>query len=804
MKYEISMRIFISSFLTMACFSLWPGIIKTQTNLNMVLQDSLRYNVGVNDVTGWVDTMGNEYALVGLNTGVSIVNVDTDTIKEVVFVPGVDNLWRDINTFGHYAYVTSEARVGLLIIDLQYLPDSVQTYIWKDSLPTPAGDKPFEKAHTIWIDEFGIAYLNGSNLNSGGVILVDIATNPTDPVFLGYAPAIYSHDSYARDSILYSAEIYGGDASIYDVHDPQNVLLIGRVKTPHEFTHNAWLSDSSHYMFTTDERANSYVTSYDIQDPGNIIELDRFRQAAVEGSGAIPHNVYVRNDWLVIAYYTSGTLIVDASRPDNLIEVGSYDSFHGPDGGYSGVWGSYPFLPSGKILSSDRNSGLYVFIPNYVRAAFLEGIVLDSITQAPIQGAVVTILSDEIVLPQMSGLDGRFKTGKAVPGTYNIRVTKAGYYPKTIQGNFLNGEILMPLIELNPLPTYNLTGTVVNTEGEGVAYAKVILSGTEGIYETEADSNGSFLIPEVYGGLYEVQAGLWGLTTQSYIIMDKHQNITLEVQPGYYDDFDLDLGWTVTGLALEGPWIRGIPTGQFLFDQWQCGSNTDSPFDIGDNVYSTGLSPSQDVINDEVSGGTTLLTSPPMDLDSIIMPHLSFDYWLCEFPPNQYLGFTVWWTNGEDTTLIQEFGNDTIAGSWQRYSAGLVIEGPRDSIQIIFSASDTVSGKDYYLKVHVDNFRLKEGTLSTGDEWVASRHFIIYPNPVYGRQLYLKPQNGIEGEKVTIQIYDVHGRIVATHSLTRTEVENGIDHKLDDGVYFLQWKTNKGESGVEKILVMKN
>src|SRR5688500_8675279 len=415
---KLSMRIPFYAFLTITCLFL-GSYMTAQTNLNMVLQDSMDYNVGVNDVVGWVDDEGNEYALVGLNTGVSIVNVDDTPIHEVAFVAGVNNLWRDIQTFGHYAYVSSEAYVGLLIIDLQYLPDSVQTFIWKDTIPTPNGNFLYEKAHTLWIDEYGIAYLNGSNVNAGGVVMIDVATNPTDPDFLGIAPAIYSHDSYARDSILYSAEIYLGQVSIYDVHDPQNITLLGRVKTPTEFTHNAWLSDDSRYMFTTDERANSYVASYDIQDPANIVELDRFRQAATDGSGNIPHNVYVWNDWVVIAYYTSGTVVVDAARPDNLIEVGSFDSFLGDDGGFSGVWGSYPFLPSGKILSSDRNSGLFVFIPNYVRAAYLEGIVLDSITELPIQGAVVRILSEEIVLPQATSIDGKFKTGKAVPGDYD-------------------------------------------------------------------------------------------------------------------------------------------------------------------------------------------------------------------------------------------------------------------------------------------------------------------------------------------------------------------------------------------------
>ncbi len=645
------MKIHFLSLISILSLLVSHSIVTAQ--LNMVLQDSMDYNVGVNDVCGWVAPDGREYALVGLNTGVSIVNVDSTPIKEVAFVPGVDNLWRDINTFGHYAYVTSEAHIGLLIIDLQYLPDSVHYQSWFGLCPTPNGPQAFEKAHSLAIDENGIAFLNGSNLNNGGCVLIDVKTDPENPSFLAYAPNIYSHDCIARDSILYSAEIYQGNASIYDFHDLQNIQLLGRVKTPHEFTHNIALSTDGKYMFTTDERPNSYVTAYDITDLGNIKETDRFRQAAVEGSGAIVHNAFTWNNWLVLAYYSSGTLIVDASRPDNLIEVGNFDSFIGADGGYEGVWGAYPWLPSGKILASDRTSGLFVFIPNYVHAAFLEGTVIDSVSKAPIAGAQVSIVSNEIVLPQITLIDGTFKTGKAVPGTFPIKAVKPGYYTKTIMANFINGEVLTPVIELVPIPIHAFSGKVVNSLGENLPFARVSLSGEQGIFNALANSSGIFLMPSVYQGSYDVDAGTWGETIHTSIDLDASKDITLMTVKGYNDDFDQNLGWTISGQVNEGQWARGIPTGQKLFDMWQCGSPTDSPYDLGENLYSTGLSSNGDVSIDEVSGGTTILTSPSMDLDSIALLNLSFDYWLCEYPPNEYHGFNVWLSNGIDSILIR-------------------------------------------------------------------------------------------------------------------------------------------------------
>jgi len=798
------MRITILKGLTGLVLLLTP--IFSYSQLNMTLQDSVTYTVGVNDICGWAAPDGKEYALVGLHTGVAIVDVDSNPLKEVAFIPTVNNLWKDINTYGHYAYVSAEANVGILIIDLQYLPDSVKTYIWQDSLPTDNGPRALTRAHTLWTDEHGLLYLNGSNLNNGGVIILDVASSPTDPVFLGYAPSIYSHDCYSRDSIIYSAEIYSGNLSIYDAHDPQNITMLGQVKTPSEFTHNAWLSDNSNYMFTTDERSNSYVTSYDITDPGNIIELDRWRQAATEGLGNVVHNVYVwEQDWLLVAYYANGTVIVDGSRPDNLVEVGHFDSFLGADGGFPGVWGTYPWLPSRKILSSDRNTGLYVFEPTYVRACFLEGTVVDSITGAPVDNAVVTIESDEIILPQPTRFDGVFKMGKAIPGQYSYTVQKEGYYTKTIIADFINGEVLTPVVELVPLPVYSVGGKVLFAEGGNVPFAKVTMFGPDEVYELTCDENGDFFLPAIYGGTYELQSGIWGHTYETIVVMDEPKQLTIQLIPGYKDNFDVDLGWTTTGDAISGNWERGIPAQQLLFENYNCGSAGDSPNDLGGFAFTTGLSTSDDVQDSEVSGGTTWLISPPMDLTEAIDPKISFDYWLCEFPPNQYTGLAIWLTNDVDTTLLEELRNDTIAGSWQSKSyTDLGLNGPINQVRLMISATDTTSGQsDYILKVHFDKFKLSQSGLSTNDPYPAGKYLIVYPNPSNGETIYLKQSEGFEKDVTSVHMYDIQGRLVSRQNVQPGNKVIAINHQLEDGMYFIQWMTADGASGIEKVSVLK-
>jgi hypothetical protein len=55
-----------------------------------------------------------------------------------------------------------------------------------------------------------------------------------------------------------------------------------------------------------------------------------------------------------------GTRVLDISDPTNPVEVGYFDTSD-LTGLYDGNWGTYAYLPSGYIISSDRNNGLFIF-----------------------------------------------------------------------------------------------------------------------------------------------------------------------------------------------------------------------------------------------------------------------------------------------------------------------------------------------------------------------------------------------------------------------------------------------------------
>jgi hypothetical protein len=61
---------------------------------------------------------------------------------------------------------------------------------------------------------------------------------------------------------------------------------------------------------------------------------------------------------------------LDVHNPANPMELGFYDTYTAnPDtvpGPFGGCWGVYPYFPSGKIIASDMQSGLFVFTFDYL------------------------------------------------------------------------------------------------------------------------------------------------------------------------------------------------------------------------------------------------------------------------------------------------------------------------------------------------------------------------------------------------------------------------------------------------------
>jgi choice-of-anchor B domain-containing protein len=404
-----------------------------QSNLNLDSVAHFQYpsTITLNDIWGYEDSLGNEYALVGKRNGLSVISLaDTNNLVEVYSESSVFSVWRDIKTWGHYAYVTNETSGGLAIYDLSTLPDSVKGVTYHTGT-----NYPINSAHNIFIDEKGVAFLFGSNDPQGSseTIMLDVATSPGQPIELGRFDSLYLHDGYARNDTLYGSAVYAGLLLVIDISDKLNPVIVGSASTPSNFTHNSWPSDNSKTIFTTDEVSGGFVGAYDVSNPSNIVLKDRIRSKNT--LDVIPHNAHVLNDFVITSYYTSGVSVVDGSRPENLIEVAHFDTSPNFSGNtFNGNWGAYPYLSSGLLILSDMENGLYVLRPKYQRASYLEGRVSNRSGVALSQVNISIQNSNHI---DSTNLLGDYKSGSPQDGYFTVVARKNGYNVKTIDSVLL-------------------------------------------------------------------------------------------------------------------------------------------------------------------------------------------------------------------------------------------------------------------------------------------------------------------------------------------------------------------------------
>lgn len=627
---------------------------------NVELLSQLKYGPQVSDIWGY-ENDGNEYALVGIQNAFSIVDItDAANPVELDRISGPSSTWRDIKTWDHYAYVTNETGAGCLIVDLQFLPDSTVTYNF-----TGEGGENFNTAHNLYIDELGTMYIIGSNNGRGGCLMYDLNEDPTQPKYVGKYDDTYVHDAYARENILYTSE--GGELGIVDINDKSNPVVLGKA-TSYGYTHNCWTNDDATVLFTTDETPGTWVVSWDISDPSDIKELDKWQSSP--GEGVIPHNAFVKGDYVITSYYTDGVTITDVTDPANMVQVGNYDTSPQSGGGFGGCWGVYPYLPSGNIIASDGSEGMFVLKPDFKRAAYLNGVVLDEESGAPLFDATVEI-SGEI---NNSDFDGIFKYGSAKEETVTIIVSKFGYFSDTLTNVMIvPGEITQVTAMLKQQPrVYNISGNLFDSEDSNKLNSGVVIFSIGDNQIEYAAENGEFEIDSLYAGNYNITIGSWGYlpVEMELSAVQTKQEINVYLNKGIYDDFALDYKWTNENTeSPRGDWVLVDP---IRYDGYgiQFSLEDDIDTDTGNKCYVTGNFDAFDYVS-----GTTSLHSPIFDLTNMEEPFLSFSSYIINYTYNGQVGnskveFKL--NNGTDEIIVHtDEANAVATEQWNQHQYAL-------------------------------------------------------------------------------------------------------------------------------------
>jgi len=305
---------------------------------------------GYSSCWGYTAPDGTEYALLGVNNGLSIVDItNAPALKEVAFIGNKKSDWTELKTYKNYAYVVKDnSPAGIQIIDLSGLPE-------KAVLVNTVMDYP--NNHTLWIDEPRalLFTVGGDNM---GVTIWSLA-NPTQPKQISTMNgSTYVHDMYVHGNRAYLAEIFSKSFSSYDITDIAQPKLIKRTRdanAPYVSFHNMGTSEDGRYLVTTEESNGRHARIWDLQDEMNPKEVSKWI-----GPGNMPHNVHIEGRYAHFAHYGGGYRVVDMQDVTNPVEVGHFDTNPDHPKGFVGVWGIYPYFKSGKVIMSSIEDGLFV------------------------------------------------------------------------------------------------------------------------------------------------------------------------------------------------------------------------------------------------------------------------------------------------------------------------------------------------------------------------------------------------------------------------------------------------------------
>ena len=330
------------------------------------------HNTG-NDCWGYVSPSGREYAIIGLEKGFGIVEVTNPTSPTIIkTIKGPTSLWHDVKVIGSVAYGVSEGGAGMQVMDLSRIDEGEVTHVQNRM---HAGHST---THNIASNtDTGYLYLCGPNIANGGLVAVS-TEDPLNPTIVGAWPDMYVHDAqvvsykegpYAGREIAFCASGFGngsGDTAlrIVDVTDKTNMHTIGFVEwAQSQYSHQCWLSEDRKYLYLNDELdeeaygKNTTTHVFDVSDLSNPKDVGTFSS----GVKAIDHNNYVRGNHIYQANYRSGLRVFRNDDPMNPQQVAFFDTYPDDDrAAFNGAWSCYPYFPSGTVLISDIERGLFI------------------------------------------------------------------------------------------------------------------------------------------------------------------------------------------------------------------------------------------------------------------------------------------------------------------------------------------------------------------------------------------------------------------------------------------------------------
>ncbi len=600
------------------------------------------------DCWGYVSPSGREYAIFCHYDGTSFVEVtDPSNPQLVATINGPDSLWRDTKTYQTYAYSVSEGGGGIQVMNLANIDNGQVTLV---NTVTSGGTTA---THNVAIDEeSGFLYRTGGS--DEGLRIYNLA-NPASPSLVAQWDDRYVHDAqiktftsgpHAGKQIAFCCSGFNGGfsstgLSILDVTVKGNIQHVGQITWPGaDYSHQAWLSDDGTILYVNDEldeNGSMPTTTYiiDVTSLTNPV----YRGSFNNGNTAVGHNLYVKGDFIYEANYRSGLRVFDASNPLSPFETAYFDTDPGGDGAsFNGMWSNYPFLPSGVIVCSDMERGLFLVW------------VGDPPITFTYPSGLPTLLD-----PAGESLDvqvGESFAGALVPGTAQLHYDVG------------QGTVSVDLVDLG--------GGNFSADFPSLPCG----SGVEFYLSAQSSTGITWVDPPGGAGPYQATA----TPSQTTVFSDALESAS---------------GWTVGAAgddATTGVWVRGNPIGTGA----QPEDDHSSP---GTQCYFTGQGSFGGSIGEnDVDDGKSTLTSPAIDLSNHVEPTISYWRWYSNTggaSPEADVFVVEISNNGSTWVNVETVGptGSDVSGGWNlhQFRVGDFVT-PTSNVRVRFIASDEGSG----------------------------------------------------------------------------------------------------------------
>ena len=416
------------------------------------------YNNTYNEVWGF-KVKGREYGVIGSRGGTYIVDITVARKPFLIkYIPGKynDATNRDYHDYNGYLYmVCDQGPSTLQIADLHYLPDSI--HIIYDS------DELFQNCHNIFIDS-NTAHLYAcrvtpSPLDSSKFVdhlrIYDLSDSPIPELLLVYNGVDEFHDIWVKNDTAIGNNMNSG-LFFYDFTDMKNPVILNSIQNYEDkgLNHAGYCTTDGRYYYFSDETHGMDLKVVDLDNYVDPQVVALFN-AGVNKSEIVAHNVLVRDSFLFISYYHEGLQVYDIRKPAKPVKIGHYETYTKmvqPDpkkppykdySGYKGAWGVYPFLPSGYILVSDREKGLFILDMSDLDGSFHPDLLDQKrIYPNPAAGQVDLVYpSNQVVKIQVIDLNGkvveksaRFENYKSFTRIYLSQSLQQGIYILKVEG----------------------------------------------------------------------------------------------------------------------------------------------------------------------------------------------------------------------------------------------------------------------------------------------------------------------------------------------------------------------------------